>query len=173
MRKEEKVVLCFRMYSFTAAVSKILGCVTGQFIYPQCSGAMFLLNYFMAGFHLSLEAHEPSGMFLSQVSSGTNSSVLNFAPLWANLVYFIHFLLSADFPNILEPETVLEKEDKMNDRTEREEGEVAAMAKVEDMNICCLFKCFYIINSTFKVRLSQYCTVSVLVLIYFCVCVCV
>lgn len=63
-------------------------------------------------------------MFLSQVSSVTNSSVLDFAPPWANLIYSIHFLLSVDFPSILEPDTVLEKEKNINDRPEREEGEV-------------------------------------------------
>lgn len=99
--------MCFRIYDFTAAVSIILGCVTGRFIYPECSGAIGLLNYFMAGFHLLLEAYEPSGTFLSQVSSGTNSSVLDLAPLWANLV-----LLSVDFPNLLEAQNVLVKKKK-------------------------------------------------------------
>lgn len=134
-----------RIYYFTGAVSIILGCVTGRFIYPKYSGAIFLLNYFMAGFHFLLEAHEPSGTFLSQVSSGTNSSVLDFAPPWANLVHSIHFLLSVDFPNILEPETVLEKEKKINSRTEREEGEVVAMAEVEDMNILFVYLNLFIV----------------------------
>lgn len=124
--------MCFRIDYFTAI---ILGCVTGRFIYQKCSGAIFLLNYFMAGTHLLLEAHEPSGTFLSQVSSGTNSSVLDFAPPLANLVHSIHFVLLVDFPNILEPKTVSEKEKNINDITERKEGEMVAVAEVEDMNL--------------------------------------
>lgn len=89
----------------------------------------------MAGFYLLLEAPEPSGMFLSQVSSGTNSSVLDLASLWALLVHSIQFLLSVDFPNILEPENNFGERGEKN-KTEKEEGGVVPVAEVEDMIVC-------------------------------------